>query len=307
MPPLRLATRGSPLALWQAQRVRSLLEGAGVVGSVELVVVETTGDRRVDLSLAQIGGQGVFVKEVQAAVLAGVADAAVHSAKDLPASTPRQLALAAVPERADVRDALVGTDLAGIATGALVATGSARRRAQLAWLRPDIGFTDLRGNMATRLQRAAQVGTGVVAACALDRLGLADRITERLAPELVLPQVGQGAIAVECRAGDAAVRGALAEIDDDETHRCLVSERSFLARLGGGCTLPVGALAVHSPPAGLELHAFMASGDGSVVVRCSRTGTEPELLGHQLAEDLLDHAGGSDLGTWPAQGRSGPS
>lgn len=296
---MRLATRGSPLALWQARRVAELLGGAQA-GPVELVVVQTTGDRRRDVSLAAIGGQGVFVKEVQTAVLRGDADAAVHSAKDLPSQTPAGLVLAAVPERADGRDALVGATLGGLPTGALVATGSVRRRAQLAWLRPDLGFVDLRGNIDSRLRRAEAAGGGVVAACALDRLGLSHRLTQRLDPSLVVPQVGQGAIAVECRADDQRLVEALGAVDDPVAHRCLLAERAFLAELGGGCTLPVGALASAAAGAAgpLELQGMLASRDGGVLVRRRRRGEDPAALGRALALELLDDCGGRDLGDW---------
>ncbi len=287
------------MALWQARRVAELL-GAGQAGPVELVVVQTTGDRRRDVSLADIGAQGVFAKEVQAAVLLGDADAAVHSAKDLPSQTPAGLVLAAVPERADVRDALVGASLDQLSTGALVATGSVRRRAQLAWLRPDLGFVDLRGNIDSRLRRARAIGGGVVAACALDRLGLSPPVTQRLDPSLVVPQVGQGAIAVECRLDDQRLRQALGEIDDPVAHGALLAERAFLAELGGGCSLPVGALA--STPDGaagpLDLQGMLASRDGGILLRRRRRGDDPVTLGRALALELLDDCGGRDLGDW---------
>ncbi|MGH9112691.1 MAG: hydroxymethylbilane synthase, partial [Acidimicrobiales bacterium] len=177
-----MATRGSVLARWQADHVVGLLQQVEPGLDVEIVTVETSGDRRLDAPIWELGGKGVFVKEVQAAVLAGRADLAVHSAKDLPSGTPEGLVIAAVPERGDVRDALVGAALDGLAEGAVVATGSLRRRAQLAYARPDLRFEGLRGNMATRLARVddADVDAVVVAAAALDRLGLADQIAERL-------------------------------------------------------------------------------------------------------------------------------
>ena len=184
------------------------------------------------------------MKEVQEAVRRGEADLAVHSAKDLPAITPDGLVLAAFPERADVRDALVGSTLAALGEGATVATGSVRRRVQLAALRPDLVFVELRGNMATRLAKAVDVDAVVVAAAALDRLDLADRIAERLEPSVLLPQVAQGALAVECRVDDARSLDALQAIDDPLVHRAVAAERAFLGALGGGCELPVGALAV---------------------------------------------------------------
>ena len=305
---LRLATRGSPLALWQARRVISLLAAADVAAVA--VVVDTEGDRRTDVPLSQLGGQGVFVKEVQAAVARGEADAAVHSAKDLPASDALGvpgLILGAFPERGDPRDVLVGSRLDDLATGATVATGSARRRVQLANLRPDLIFVDLRGNLATRLAKVGVDGiTAVVAArAALDRLewqapaGLA---VETLEPEMMLPQVAQGALAVECREDDGATREALAVIDDQAVRVLVEAERAFLAELGGGCTLPVGAHAVAERTGGLptviRLTGLLASADGHVVLRHEAVGTDGPALGRSVARYLLDDAGGAALGPW---------
>jgi hydroxymethylbilane synthase len=313
-PALRLATRGSPLALWQARRVAALLDRTGVDAS--LVIVETAGDRHLDVSIDRLGGQGVFVKEVQRAVVRGDADAAVHSAKDLPASPdvdPTGLALAAFPERADSRDVLVGGGLATLPTGAIVATGSARRRAQLAALRPDLTFTGLRGNLARRL---AGVGSGGIAAvvaakAAIDRLewlAPAGVETEVLSVGTMVPQVGQGALAVECRPDDEGVLTALGAIDDPAVTPLVRAERAYLAELGGGCTQPVGAHAVwagagtpdrpeHLAPE-IRLEAMMASGDGWIVLRHTATGPDPEGLGRAVARYLLDEAGGRDLGDW---------
>jgi len=311
---LRLATRGSPLALWQAHRVVDLLARSGVVA--EPVVVDTEGDRRTDVPLSQLGGQGVFVKEVQAAVVRGDAEAAVHSAKDLPASEALGvpgLVLAAFPERADPRDVLVGGRVDDLPTGATVATGSARRRVQLAHLRPDLTFDDLRGNLATRLARVGEDGVDavVVARAALDRLGWrppAGLAVETLEPSVMLPQVAQGALAVECRADDGATRRTLAVLDDPQVRREVEAERAFLAELGGGCTLPVGAFAVpavtaagdpRAPgPAALRLTGMLAGGDGHVVLFHRASGTDGPALGRAVARYLLDDAGGADLGPW---------
>ena len=305
--PLRLATRGSPLALWQARRVVALLAGAGV--QAEPVIVDTEGDRRADVPLSHLGGQGVFVKEVQAAVARGDADAAVHSAKDLPASDllgVPGLVIGAFPERADPRDVLVGSRLDSLPTGAIVATGSARRRVQLAYLRPDLTFADLRGNLATRLARVGTDGiTAVVAArAALDRLAWRapdGTEVETLEPGTMLPQVAQGALAVECRADDDATRAALAAIDDAEVRAVVEAERAFLAELGGGCTLPVGAHAVGGAAtggAGLRLTGLLAGADGHLVLRHEATGDDGPALGRAVARYLLDDAGGADLGPW---------
>jgi hydroxymethylbilane synthase len=301
---VRLATRGSPLARWQARRVASLLEASGVETS--LVTVETEGDRRTDVPLHSIGGQGVFVKEVQAAVMRGDADAAVHSAKDLPAAVELQapgLRLAAFPERADPRDLLVGATLDTLGSGARVATGSARRRVQLANLRPDLLFSDLRGNLATRLAAAGvdEVTAVVVAAAGVDRLDWtapAGMETELLDPMVMLPQVGQGALAVECREDDSHLLSVLALIDDESVRRVVTAERAYLAELGGGCTLPVGAYAVLSgeEEGTITLSGMMASEDGRMVLRHTATGDDPEKLGRSLARYLVDEAGGSSLG-----------
>jgi hydroxymethylbilane synthase len=239
---LRLATRGSALARWQAEHVAALLRSADPDVTVELVTIETTGDRRTDVPLHEIGGQGVFVKEVQQAVLDDRADAAVHSAKDLPSSPPPAgLVLGAVPVRADARDALVGSTLDDLPPGARVATGSVRRRAQLAALRPDLAFENVRGNVDTRLGKVPVGGALVVAVAALERLGRAERITQALPVEVMVPQVGQGALAVECRADDERTQKRLESIESSIDRSFVDAERAFLAQLGGGCDLPVGA------------------------------------------------------------------
>jgi len=286
---LRAATRGSALARWQTDHVLSLLGGG------QAVVVETMGDRNRDVPIHEIGGRGVFVKEVQAAVLDGRADIAVHSAKDLPSQPTDGLVIGAFPERADPRDALVGSTLAALAPGAVVATGSVRRKAQLAALRPDLTFAELRGNIDTRLGKAAGFDAIVVAVAALSRLGHADRVDEILDPWTMLPQVGQGALAVECRAEDAKTLAALAAIDHVTTRQAVTAERAFLARLGGGCDLPVGALATYGEDAGVRLEALMASLDGHIVLRAALTGDDPEAVGHEVAQSLLDDAGADEL------------
>ena len=281
MTSVRVATRGSALARWQAERVVERLGGDG-----ELVIVVTSGDQRADVPLHTIGGTGVFVKEVQEAVLDGRADIAVHSAKDLPAETPDGLVLGAFPERGDPRDALVGSTLDDLPTGAVVATGSVRRRAQLANRRPDLGFAELRGNMQTRLDKAADFGAIVVASAALDRLDLADRIDERLEIADMVPQVGQGALAVECRADDDATRVRLAAIDDREVRDAVEAERAFLGELGSGCSLPVGAHARVAADRSIAIEGLLASYDGARVCRSSMTGADPRATGRALAAAL---------------------
>lgn len=294
---IRAATRGSTLALWQTRYVAELLRETGIDRGVDEVVVTTAGDRETDAPIHSMGGKGVFVKEVQAAVLDGRADIAVHSGKDLPAVTPDGLVLAAVPARADARDALVGCTFDTLPVGARVATGSVRRRAQLAWLRPDLFFSELRGNIATRLEKAEGFDAIVMAAAALDRLEIEPVVVDRLAPEMMIPQVAQGALAVECRADDEGTRRALAAVEDPTTRRVVDAERAFLAELGGDCDLPAGAYAVRdeSGDGAVEVVGMLASLDGRVLIRERRRGSDPEALGRAVARHLLDDAGGADL------------
>ena len=257
-----------------------LLEDA----EVELVVVSTSGDRDADRPIWQIGGKGAFVAEVQAAVLDGRADIAVHSAKDLPALTPDGLVIAAVPERADPRDALVGSTLEDLGPGAVVATGSVRRRAQLAWHRPDLTFAELRGNVDTRLRKAEQFDAAVVAAAALDRLGRADTIAERLDPSIVLPQVAQGALAVECRADDDELAARLSRIEHGPSRQAVDAERAFLEALGGDCDLPAGAYATVADGE-VAVTGVLASLDGHVLMRDEERG-DPVEAGRAVGERL---------------------
>lgn len=265
----------------ELERVAGSGSGGDESGDVagELVIVSTAGDRDLASSLAEIGGKGVFVKEVQAAVLAGEADVAVHSAKDLPAQTPKGLTIGAVLERGDPRDALVGCGLTDLPMGATVATGAPRRRAQLAALRPDLRFAELRGNIATRLAKAGNYDAIVVAVAALERLGLAEVNGDNLNldievkgldtvnvldAETFIPQVGQGTIAVECRSNDKATKQQLANINHSPTRVCLEAERGFLQALGGDCNLPAGAHAVFAETT-LTITGFLASPEGNII------------------------------------------
>jgi len=286
---LRIATRGSELARTQADRVAALLGG-----DCDLVIVSTVGDRRTDAPIWEMGGQGVFVKEVQEAVLDGRADLAVHSAKDLPSTTPEGLVIGAFPERADPRDCLVGSTLADLPTGAVVATGSVRRRAQLAGLRPDLSFAPLRGNIQTRLDKAAGFDAAVFAVAALDRLGLSDRASEILEPEVMLPQVGQGALAVECRVEDAETFERLAAVDSVDVRMAVTAERAFLDEMGSGCNLPVGAFG-RLDGEEVVVEALLASLDGRIVLRHSVRGTDPQAAGRAVAAGLMDDRGGRVL------------
>ena len=288
--PVRVATRGSALARWQAERVIARL-GVGA----EMVIVSTRGDLDRTSAIHALGGTGVFVKEIQDTVLRGDADIAVHSAKDLPPDTPDGLVLAAVPERADVRDALVGARLDALAPGATIGTGAVRRRAQLAALRPDLRFAELRGNVPTRVERARDFDAVVIALAALERLQMTDHVAEVLDTNVMLPMVGQGALAVECRADDDSVHAMLNAIDDPVAHRCLNAERSFLRELGGGCTLACGAHATITDSGLLHLDALLASIDGTSIVRTADEGEAAERLGHTVARRILDDLGGRAL------------
>jgi hydroxymethylbilane synthase len=295
---LRVATRGSELARRQTDLVAARLGG-----DVEVVVITTAGDARTDVPIHAVGGTGIFVKEVQQAILDDRADVAVHSAKDLPSSSgPPGIVLAAVPERADPRDALVGARLDALPSGARIGTGSVRRRAQLAAHRPDLTFAELRGNVPTRLDRAGEFDAIVVAVAALERLGLVDHATEILEPSVMLPQVGQGALAVECRTDDAETRERLAAIDNTLAHAAVGAERAFLAQLGGGCDLPCGALATIEGSV-VAVEALLASADGRVVLRATARDSSPVTAGTAAAAELLEHGGRlllDDLGLPPS-------
>jgi hydroxymethylbilane synthase len=270
---IRLATRGSRQAMAQATTIASAIEAATGVG-VEFVLIETTGDRRLDVPLHTIGGQGVFVKEVQRAVLDGTADLAVHSAKDLPSTPADGLTIAAFSARRNPSDALVGARLDQLDQGATVASGSVRRRAQLARVRPDLTFVELRGNIDTRLSKVPDGGAIVMAVAALQILGLTDRIAEELSIDDFVPAVGQGCVAVECRIGDERTSELVGQVDHAPTRHAVEVERAFLAELGSGCSLPVGAHAVDR-----TLRTFLADPERGVAVADSMSldGTAADL------------------------------
>jgi hydroxymethylbilane synthase len=304
---LRLATRGSALALAQSRGVADQVERALGV-AVELVPLTTSGDRIQVASLAALGGKGLFVKEVEEALLDGRADLAVHSAKDLPASLAPGLALAACPERVDPRDALVargpGRRLTDLPRGARVGTGSVRRRSQLLAFRPDLHVVPLRGNVDTRLRKLESEGLdAVILACAgLERLALAGRIDERIDAGILLPAVGQGALAVEARAGSSVARD-LAAIDHAPTRLAVLAERAFLARLSGDCTTPLAALATLEIEGRLRLRGLLAASDGGRVAR----GEDAEVsaraadLGRRVAEQVLADGGAAVLAALRAE------
>ena len=279
MSAVRIATRSSAQARAQSEHVGRLL-AAATGCEWELVLVDTVGDRNTDVPLHQIGGQGVFVKEVQRAVAEGDADIAVHSAKDLTSGDDGPLMLAAFTERRSPQDALVGRRLDELPSGAVVATGSVRRRAQLTALRPDLSFVELRGNIHTRLDKVPDGGAVVMALAALEILGLVERASEVMDVDLMVPMVGQGCVAVECRRDDAALMQSLRAIDHAPTRRAVEAERAFLAELGAGCSAPVAA---HLGDDGV-LRAFMA--DGRDVIQVAGEvgdGDDHRLVGAALA------------------------
>ena len=298
---LRIATRGSQLALAQSGLIaRRIEKSLGV--ETEMVEIRTTGDRIQNVSLAKIGGKGLFIKEIEEALLEGRADLAIHSAKDLPAAIAPGLVLAAFPERADPRDALIGgaatRSLEELPRGARVGTGSVRRGSQLLALRPDLEIVPLRGNVDTRLRKLEEQGLdAVILACAgLDRLGLDGRIHERVSPDLLLPAVGQGTLAIEVRDGDPVAR-ELEVVDHPGTRAELTAERAFLSQLQGDCSVPLAALAERASPDRVALRGLVASPDGRRVVRASAEANlaDAALAGRRVAEEVLREGAASIL------------
>lgn len=307
---LRIATRGSPLALWQANAVRDALLHTDPELAVELHVVRTTGDRVTDAPLSQIGDRGLFTREVDAAVLGGEADLAVHSLKDLPTRVAGGLALVAVTEREDPRDVLIGPagaslTLESLPAGARVGTSSLRRRAQLLAARPDLRVLDLRGNLNTRLRKLDDGGYEaiVLAAAGVLRLGMRERISHWLDDAGWLPAVGQGALGVVARAEDTEAAQRLAVLHHDATGRATLAERTLLRDLEGGCQIPIGALGRVEGET-LHLRALVADLDGEQVLRGSLDGpaAEPEALGLRLSELLRDRGAEAILAAIRASG-----
>ncbi len=301
---LVIGTRGSTLAVWQAEHVAGRLRAAFPQRTVRLETIKTTGDKILDVPLAQVGGKALFVKEIEEALLQGRVDLAVHSMKDLPTDLPAGLRIAAIGEREDPCDVLIsrtGARLEALPQGARVGTSSLRRQAQLLHHRPDLVVVSLRGNLDTRIRKLTTDGLDaiVVAAAGVKRLGLSDRIAERLPAEILLPAIGQGALGIEVREPRIEGRGAgtsregnIAEIvgvlDHPETHAAVLAERALLRRLEGGCQVPIAA---HAEVAGegIVLRGLVASPDGRTLIRGETRGErrDPEAVGHVLAEDLL--------------------
>lgn len=293
MNPLRIGTRGSPLALWQAHYVADLLRTRGASSPVELIEIETRGDRIGDTALTQLGGDGVFTKEIQRALLAGTVDVAVHSLKDLPTAWIAGLTLAAVPERGPSGDAFVAhkhRHFDELPLGAVVGTSSLRRRSQALYRRPDLHLVNLRGNVETRLRKLEEQDLDAIllAEAGLRRLGLEGAITELLDPQWMLPAVGQGALGLECRAEDAVTRGLLEHLNHGPTRQAVLAERALLRGLGGGCLVPMGACAAVEGNR-LVLRGAVLSPDGRqrIAAELSGAAAEAESVGQQLAEKLL--------------------
>jgi len=301
---IRIGSRGSQLALWQAHHVAGLLRGRGF--EVEIEVIKTTGDRLQEVTFAEVGTKGMFTLEIEQALEDGRIDLAVHSLKDLPTELPPQFVLGATPERADPRDVLVSKDFASFAelpAGALVGTSSLRRRAQLRHLRPDLEYVEFRGNVDTRLRKLGegQAAAIVLAAAGLDRLEKTEWVRERIAPEVVCPSPGQGALGIEIRAGDGRVAEAVAFLDHPATRLAVTAERAALKALGGGCQVPIGVYCW--PATGVEgtlpgffsIRGVVADPAGSQVVEASAMGDGGETLGFTLAALLLHRGAGAIL------------
>jgi len=296
---LRIGTRGSLLAKWQAEYVRKRLFTAGGV-EAEIVIIKTSGDKLQHIPLTQFGGKGVFIKELEDALLEESIDVAVHSVKDIPTDVPSRLTFPAVCRREDVRDCLVSSSGATLTTlryGARVGTSSLRRQAQLRHVRPDLDVRDLRGNVDTRLRKveSGEYEAVVLAKAGLDRLGWTHRISDTLEPDICMPAVGQGAIAVECRLKDTEAAQVLGILDDAESRTAIIAERALLSTLQGGCQLPLGAWA-RLDRGDLVMEACVCSVDGAQYVKQRATAPPDQAvaLGEQIARLLLD-AGAQDI------------
>ncbi len=294
---IRIGTRGSPLAVWQAEWVRSRLLALHPQYEAELVTIKTTGDKITDVPLARVGGKGLFVKEIETALLEGRIDLAVHSMKDMPAEIPPGLCIGAVPERENPLDVLIsrdGNSFENLPRGAHLGSSSLRRGAQVLHARPDIRVHPLRGNLDTRIRKLQTEGLDaiIVAAAGVKRLGLEARITGYLPEHIMLPAIGQGALAIEMRQDDHSTRRLVSPLDHKETRLAVESERAFLGRLEGGCQVPIAACAKVIEDQ-MELTGLVAEVDGSVLLREVISGTveHHKKLGVALADHLLDKGG----------------
>jgi hydroxymethylbilane synthase len=286
---IRIGSRGSQLALWQANHIAEALRGEGHEVAIE--IIRTTGDRLQEIAFAEVGTKGMFTKEIEEALIAGRIDLAVHSLKDLPTELAPEFALAAIPERADARDAFVSVEFASffdLPAGAKVGSSSPRRQAQLRTLRPDLEYIEFRGNVDTRLRKLEQgrAQAIVLAASGLDRLGRTEWIRQRFDVEHLCPAAGQGALAIECRAGDSATAAALAFLDHADTRFAVTAERAALHALGGGCQVPIGMYCRRQGES-FRINGVVASLEGTGHVAASTTGLDAEELGGEIAAVLL--------------------
>ncbi len=289
-----IGTRGSPLALWQAHWIKSQLESVHDELTVELVKIKTSGDKIQDVPLAKVGGKGLFTKEIEESMLRYEIDIAVHSMKDVPIQFPPSLALSVVTEREDPRDVLISRKdlkLDNLPKGAKVGTGSFRRTTQLLHYRPDLEVVPMRGNLETRLNKLESEGLDaiILAAAGLIRLDMADRISEFIEPEIMLPGGGQGAVGIESRKEDLMTMNLIFPLDHEESHCALEAERSFLTRLEGGCQVPIGVYATIEGEI-LHLRGLVGSLDGKQILKAERIGSveDPRALGFQLAGEILE-------------------
>jgi len=290
---LKIGSRGSQLALWQANHISALLRGRGHV--VEIEIIHTTGDKITDVALAKVGAKGMFTKEIEEALADGRVDLAVHSLKDLPTELSAEFEIAAVPAREDPRDAFCSVEYSSVHDlphGGRVGTSSLRREAQLRAIRSDLVVHPLRGNVDTRLRKleSGEYNAIILASAGLRRLGRTERVRQILSVDLMCPAAGQGALGIETRAGDAAVRNALAFLDDASARAETTCERALLGKLGGGCQVPIGANAKFNEGS-VHLEAVVASPDGSLLLRASTNGRDPSRLGEEVGEDLLRRGG----------------
>ena len=286
---LRIGSRGSRLALWQAEHVAALLQGRG--HSTSLEVIKTTGDKITDVALSQVGTKGMFTKEIEEALRDDRIDLAVHSLKDLPTELDPLFTLAAIMERDDPRDAFVSVryeSLEELPANATVGTSSLRRQAQIQSIRRDLHLSAVRGNVDTRLRKLEgnELDAIILAAAGLRRLGLAQHIRLYFPPEVMCPAAGQGALAIETRASDQATRACISVLDHSETRRAVTCERALLQGLGGGCQVPIGAFAIASD-SGLTLRAVVARPDGTQILCDEQHGNDPAMLGKSVADRLL--------------------
>jgi hydroxymethylbilane synthase len=294
---LTIGSRGSQLALWQAHWIQARIESMGF--DCRLQIIHTTGDKITDVALSKVGTKGLFTKEIEEALLGGTIDLAVHSLKDMPTELPAGLTLAAIPEREDPRDALIGGKLAELVPGARVGTSSLRRAAQLRAVRPDLDIQNIRGNLDTRLRKLDEgMYDGIVLASAgLRRLGWDQRITQVLEPDIMCPAVGQGALAVETRDDGGQAQTVCARLEHLHSRIAVTAERAVLATLGGGCQVPIGAHATVENGSLLRLRGIVVSPDGTEVIRRESSGSvaDAAMIGRVLGEQLLASGGAKIL------------